>query len=57
MINKIKSLNNINTFWDDVRQIVGYYEGKELSDAMLTKLTIAAEEREKELTKEIKSNG
>lgn len=26
MKNKILELNNINTFWEDVKKIVGYYD-------------------------------
>lgn len=32
MVNKIMELTNIKTFWEDVRHIVGYYEGRHLED-------------------------
>lgn len=49
-IKKLNTLNNINTFWDDVRKFTRYIE----SDYAIKRWQILAEARFDELMKEVK---
>jgi len=44
-IEKINALKNQETFWEDVRNIVGYYEGKPWSDHEIKELQRVADRR------------
>lgn len=50
MENKIKALTNKETFWEDVRRIVGYYDGVHHEDRTIKKLQRIAENRFNEIT-------
>ena len=49
MKDKIMKLNNIETFWEDVKRIVGYYEGRELPDWIIKDLQRWADYRHEQL--------
>ena len=46
---QIKKLSNVNTFWEDVRKIVGYYENRFHEDWEIKKLQRIADARYAEL--------
>ena len=48
---KIKQLTNVKTFWEDVRNIVGYYEHKFHEDWEIKHLQRIADARYEELKK------
>lgn len=48
---KIKQLNNVKTFWEDVRNIVGFYEHKFHEDWEIKHLQRIADARYEELLK------
>lgn len=51
---KIMKLNNIKTFWEDVRHIVGYYdENVFLEDYEIKELQRVADYRYEQLKKEV----
>ena len=56
MKDKIMKLDNINTFWDDVRKIVGYYDGKEWADYIIKDLQRWADYRYEQLLQRQKNN-
>ena len=57
MINKIMQLKDIKTFWEDVKQIVGYYDNNiHLEDYQIKKLQAYADMRYEELLKESEEN-
>lgn len=47
--NKIMNLDNIKTFWEDVKNIVGYYEGKEWEDWQIKEFQRIADYRYEQL--------
>ena len=54
MKEKIMKLNNIKTFWEDVRHIVGYYdENVFLEDYEIKELQRIADYRYEQLKKEV----
>ena len=54
MKEKIMKLNNIKTFWEDVRHIVGYYdENVFLEDWEIKELQRVADYRYEQLKKEV----
>ena len=54
MKEKIMKLNNIKTFWEDVRHIVGYYdENVFLEDYEIKELQRVADYRYEQLKKEV----
>lgn len=52
MKDKIMKLENIKTFWEDVRHIVGYYDNVCLEDWVIKDLQRVADARYEELKKE-----
>ena len=52
MENKIKALTNIDTFYEDVRHIVGYYDGVYHTDRVIKRLQRIADARYNELCRE-----
>lgn len=51
--NRIMELDNILTFWEEVKNIVGYYDGKEWEDWQIKHFQAIADMRYEELKKEI----
>ena len=51
MENKIKALTNKETFWEDVRKIVGYYDGVHHEDRVIKRLQRVADARYEELNR------
>lgn len=48
---RIMELDNIKTFWEDVRKIVGYYEGRDWEDWQIKHFQAVADERYEQLKK------
>lgn len=51
--NEIMQLSNVKTFWEDVRKLVGYYEGRDWEDWQIKRFQAAADYRYEQL-KEVK---
>ncbi len=49
MVDKIMELNDIKTFWEDVKRLVGYYEGKEWEDWQIKRFQAVADYRYEQL--------
>ncbi len=47
--NKIQALTNKASFWEDVRQIIGFYDGKIWKDYQIKELQRIADARYEEL--------
>ena len=50
---RIMGLKNIKTFYEDVRKIVGYYEGKDWEDWQIKHFQAVADMRYEELKEEV----
>lgn len=46
---EIMELDNIKTFWEDVKKLVGYYEGRDWKDWQIKHFQAVADERYEQL--------
>lgn len=56
MIDKIMELDNINTFWEDVKELIGFYDGKYWEDWEIKRFQATADYRYEQLLENIRLN-